>query len=400
MHNTSPGQPENCVCIVAPYLPVVSETFIRGHAERLPAKVVLVHSWPPSIGDRPVLRWPTRLVYKVRRRLLSAGTRNETTAAYMAAFRRARAQAVLAEYGTTGVATMEACRELGIPLIVHFHGYDASVHAVLNENRETYPLMFQQAAAVIAVSRSMARKLISLGCPSEKVHYNPCGINCHDFRGAEPSSAPPVFLAVGRFVEKKAPQLTLKAFAIVHQSMPAARLRMIGEGPLLDECRQLAIELKLQDAVTFLGAQPPAAVQKEMRSARCFVQHSMEATNGDCEGTPVGILEAGASGLPVVSTRHAGIADVIVEGVTGFLVDEGDVDGMAAHMLRLAQDPELARDLGVAARQRIESHFSEKLSDRRLWAVIEPCLAPARVSTEGSTLLPRPFSPQLTPDCE
>jgi hypothetical protein len=73
---------------------------------------------------------------------------------------------------------------------------------------------------------------------------------------------------------------------------------------------------------------------------------------------------------------------------------------MAAHMLRLAQDPELARDLGVAARQRIESHFSEKLSDRRLWAVIEPCLAPARVSTEGSTLLPRPCSPQLTPDCE
>lgn len=391
IHITSPGQPEKCVCIVAPYLPVVSETFIRGHAERMPAKVVLVHSWPPSIGDRPVLRWPTRMVYKVRRGLLGAGTRNETTAAYMAAFRRARARAVLAEYGTIGVATMEACRELDIPLFVHFHGYDASVHDVLEENRETYPLLFQQAAAIIAVSRAMERKLISLGASPEKVHYNPCGINCDEFRGASPSSAPPVFLAVGRFVEKKAPQLTLKAFAIVHQLAPEARLRMVGEGPLLDECRQLAVELKLQDVVTFLGAQPPEIVQKEMRSARCFVQHSREAANGDCEGTPVGILEAGASGLPVVSTRHAGIPDVVVEGETGFLVDEGDVDGMASNMLRLVQKPELARDLGVAARQRMENHYSEKLSDRRLWAIIEPCLAPALTPAE-STVLTQAFS--------
>jgi glycosyltransferase involved in cell wall biosynthesis len=336
------------------------------------------------------------MVYKVRRRLLGAGTRNETTAAYMAAFSRSRAHVVMAEYGPTGVATMEACRELDIPLIVHFHGYDASVHEVLDENRETYPLMFRQAAAIIAVSRAMAQKLVSLGAPPEKVHYNPCGINCDDFRGAEPSSAPPVFLAVGRFVEKKAPHLTLKAFAMVHQSMPEARLRMIGEGPLLDECRQLAIELKLQDVVTFLGGQPPTTVQKEMRDARCFVQHSMEAANGDCEGTPVGILEAGASGLPVVSTRHAGIADVIVDGVTGLLVDEGDVDGMAAHMLRLVQQPELARDLGLAARQRVESHFSENVSDRRLWAIIEPCFAPAHVASEGASVLTRAFSPQLT----
>ena len=393
MQNTSPRQPENCICIVAPYLPVVSETFIRGHAERLPAKVVLVHSWPPSIGDRPVLRWPTRMVYKVRRRLLGAGTRNETKAAYVAAFRRARARAVVAEYGTTGVATMEAARELSLPLIVHFHGYDASVHDVLAENRETYPRMFQQAAAVIAVSRAMARKLISLGAPAEKVHYNPCGINCEDFRGADPSSAPPVFLAVGRFVEKKGPQLSLQAFAMVHQSMPEARLRMIGEGPLLDECRELAVKLNVQDVVTFLGAQSPAVVQSEMRSARCFVQHSMEAANGDCEGTPVGILEASASGLPVVSTRHAGIADVIVEGETGFLVDEGDVDGMAANMLRLIQNPERAGNLGRAGRQRIESQFSEKLSDQRLWAIIESCLAPACAATESSTVLTRAFSP-------
>src|SRR6266850_2559879 len=317
----------SCICIVAPYLPALSETFIRGHIERLPAKVTLVHSWPPSVGHNPVLSWPMRIGYKVRRRLSRDGASNETTAAYIAAFRRAGAVAVLAEYGTTGVATMDACRELDIPLIVHFHGYDASVRAVLDEHRETYPLMFHQAVAIIAVSRAMERKLISIGAPPERVHYNPYGINCDDFSGADPSSAPPVFLAVGRFVDKKAPQLTLKAFARMHRSVPEAHLRMIGDGPLLDKCRELAVELNVQDVVTFLGAQSPAAVQAEMRSARCFVQHSMEAANGDCEGTPVGILEAGASGLPVVSTRHAGIPDVVIEGETGFLSAEKDVSG-------------------------------------------------------------------------
>jgi glycosyltransferase involved in cell wall biosynthesis len=270
---------------------------------------------------------------------------------------------------------------LNLPLIVHFHGFDASVHSVLEEHQKTYPLMFQQASAIIAVSRAMERKLITLGAPPERVHYNPYGINCNDFLGADPSSAPPAFLSVGRFVEKKAPQLTLSAFASVHRSVPEARLRMIGDGPLLDACRQQAVELNIQDVVTFLGAQSPAVVQSEMRSARCFVQHSMEAANGDCEGTPVGILEAGASGLPVVSTRHAGIPDVVVEGETGFLVDEGDVDGMAEYMLRLALDPRLAGDLGRAATQRIQNQFSQESSDRRLWEIVESCIDPETTAT-------------------
>jgi glycosyltransferase involved in cell wall biosynthesis len=216
----------------------------------------------------------------------------------------------------------------------------------------------------------MERKLVSLGAPPEKVHYNPYGINCREFGGANPENAPPVFLAVGRFVEKKAPQITLKAFADVHRVFPTARLRMVGSGPLLDECRELAESLRIEHAVTFLGAQSHEVVQEEMRDARCFVQHSMEASNGDCEGTPLGILEAGASGLPVVSTRHAGIADVVIENETGLLVDERDVKGMAENMLRMAQDPELAGRLGRTARQRIANSFSEERSLGRLLEII------------------------------
>jgi glycosyltransferase involved in cell wall biosynthesis len=135
--------------------------------------------------------------------------------------------------------------------------------------------------------------------------------------------------------------------------------------------------------VTFLGSQTPEVVQQEMRNARCFVQHSIQAPSGDCEGTPVGLLEAGATGLPVVSTRHAGIPDVVLEGETGFLVDEGDTEGMAAHMLRIAQDPELAARLGAASRQRIENHFSIERSISGLWHIIESSLNGAgRVTRE------------------
>jgi glycosyltransferase involved in cell wall biosynthesis len=269
---------------------------------------------------------------------------------------------------------MAACDQVGIPLIVHFHGYDASVYSVLEDHRESYREMFRKSAAIIAVSRAMQRKLISLGAPAEKVHYNPYGINCDEFTGAEPSEAPPNFVAVGRFVEKKAPQLTLRAFAEVHHKFTEARLRMIGDGPLFDECRALARELHVETAVAFLGSQPPDVVRGELRNARCFVQHSVEAANGDCEGTPLGILEAQASGLPVVSTRHAGIPDVVVEGETGFLVAEGDVHGMANAMATLLEEPHLAGKLGASARQRIKLNFSEGLSLKRLMAIIESCI--------------------------
>jgi glycosyltransferase involved in cell wall biosynthesis len=323
---------------------------------------------------------PERAAYKVRRALLRDGLGRETTAAYVRAFRRLGVQAVLAEYGTAGVLVMDACRELGLPLIVHFHGYDASVRKLLEENAEAYREMFKRAAAIIAVSKAMRRKLISLGAPPANVHLIPCGVDCTAFDRSDPASAPPVLLAVGRFIEKKAPHITIEAFGKAHRVVPQARLRMVGDGPLLDECRTLAKTLGIGDAVAFLGAQSHAVVQEEMRRARSFVQHSVEAANGDCEGTPVAILEAGASGLPVISTRHGGIPDVVVDGETGFLVDERDADAMAARMVAVLSRAELARKLGEAARRRIQGRFSTQQSDGRLWALIQSFLCTARTN--------------------
>jgi glycosyltransferase involved in cell wall biosynthesis len=298
----------------------------------------------------------------------------EQTAAYLKIFRERKIEAALAEYGEVGVQVMEAAERAGVPLIVHFHGYDASVTSVLEEHRETYPRMFRIASAIIAVSRAMQRKLIELGAPEKKVHYNPCGVDCDQFSGADPGAAPPRFIAVGRFTEKKAPQITISAFAKVLNACPDARLRMIGEGPLLEQCKVLANDLGVSNSITFLGAQDQSVVEREMRSARCFVQHSVVAPSGDCEGTPVSVLEAGATGLPVVSTRHAGIPDVVLEGQTGFLVDEGDLSGMAHWMIQLAEQPELARTMGSAARKHIMGNFSRNYRIDNLWNIIESCM--------------------------
>jgi glycosyltransferase involved in cell wall biosynthesis len=374
---------DSSICIVTPYFPVLSETFIREHIDHLPAKVSLVYGWPPKFANRSILPNSIRLAYRIRKKLFPK-TLDHTTAAYITAFRRLRPDAVLAEYGPTGTLVFDACHKLAIPLIVHFHGYDASIHQVLRDHAETYRAMFLQSQAVIAVSRSMQAKLISLGALQETVHYNPYGIDCKNFGGANPASAQPVFLAVGRFVEKKAPQLTISAFAAVHRDCPEARLRMIGDGPLLDVARQTAVDLGLTEAITFLGPQPHEVVQKEMRSARAFVQHSVEAANGDCEGTPVGILEALASGLPVVSTRHAGIPDVIIDGKVGFLVAEKDVDGMAQRMSLLIRQPELAGQIGAAAREHIVSNFSQEKSLGNLWKIIASTITTKKTGPQSN----------------
>lgn len=369
---TSQSKPS--ICIIKGNGPV--ETFVRAHAEGLPANVTLIHDFPPKIGDQPILSQSlsSRARRKMWRRLMQRQWGWETTSAYMKVFRNVRADAVLAEFGQTGVVALEACKRTNVPLIVHFHGADISKKAVLEMFGDAYRVLLREAQAIIAVSRTMEAKLLAMGAPPEKVYYNPCGVNCDEFVGDRITGEQPVFLAVGRFVEKKAPHLTLLAFAQVHRRHPEAQLRMIGNGPLLDACRDLAEGFGLSQAVTFLDIQPHTVIQQEMRRARAFVQHSVEALSGDCEGTPVAILEAGASGLPIVSTRHAGIPDVVIEERTGLLVDERDVNGMAAQMIRLIENPRLAEKLGDAAREHIKAHFSMQHSLHRLWSVIESCI--------------------------
>jgi len=336
---------------------------------------MLMEDWPPWSNSGP--RWrmtlPGRAYNRALRFIHPKEYRQRITDSYVELFRRNKIDVVLAEFGPTGVFVMDACRELGLPLVVHFHGYDMSDRRVLAQYGPDYALMFRQAAAIVAVSRLMQKRLIELGATPERVQYAPCGVDCELFSRATPAKSPPLVVAVGRFVEKKGPHLTLAAFARVLRDYPEARLRMLGDGPMLPDCQALAVRLGIEHAVTFMGIQPHHVVAEEMRRARLFAQHSIEAASGDIEGTPVAILEAGASGLPVVATYHGGIPDVVIPNRTGLLVKERDVAGMADQMLSLLRDPVLAAKLGEAARARVQKDFSAAGSIEALWTIIKNC---------------------------
>jgi glycosyltransferase involved in cell wall biosynthesis len=145
---------------------------------------------------------------------------------------------------------------------------------------------------------------------------------------------------------------------------------MLGNGPLRETCLELARDLEVESSVSFPGGIDHNGVVGWMRRVRCFVQHSRRAADGDSEGTPLAVLEALSCGLPVVSTRHAGIVEAVQDGVSGFLVDEGDVDGMAKYMLRLVREPGLAARMGVAGRRHVKANYSSEKSLGRLRAVL------------------------------
>jgi len=388
------------VCIAAPLAHQYSETFIDAHAERLPARVTRVHSgyFPTrAAGGRHLLTMAERAAASALERSFPGAARAIRTHALRRHLQRRRVTAVLAEYGQTGVSILPACQAAHVPLIVHYHGSDAFAQRWLRDYGDAYPHLCASADAVIATSREMEDHLLALGAPRERLFHNPCGADTTRFRGGNPAQAAPTFVAVGRFVDKKAPHLTLLAFHAALARCPDARLVMIGEGPLLEACRHLTHALRVAHAVEFPGPLPPADIAARLRAARAFVQHSVRTTTGDREGTPVAVLEAGATGLPVVATRHAGIRDAVLDGQTGLLVDEGDIESMARHLVTLATDRDRAAALGAAGCARVREHFSLETTTARLWRIIDGAIRRHR-NGRASHLPPREtLEPPLLP---
>lgn len=158
-------------------------------------------------------------------------------------------------------------------------------------------------------------------------------------------------------MDKKAPYYSILAFSKALPKHPDAIFYMVGDGPLLNACKNLVKYLKIEDNVKFLGVITPAQYREKLSSVLAFVQHSITAENGDMEGNPIGIMEAQAAGVPVISTIHAGIPEVVEHGQSGWLVEEGDVEGMTLRMLSLLPDSQLAKKFGKRGREIIQEKF-------------------------------------------
>ncbi len=353
-----------------------SETFIQAHIHHLNAAVIYSSSFPDyqhlqfnnkskeaqSFLNKIFLLGKS-IFYSILNKLKEREVKRF--------FSKNSIKLLLAEYGEAGVAVMNVCKKYKMPLVVHFHGYDAYVKSVLLKHEKAYLELFEYADAIIVVSKDMERQLLSVGAPISKLHYNVYGVDISKFMKGDVMHSPPQLLTVGRFVEKKAPYLTILAFNQALKVVPDAKLVMVGDGILLDVCKQLIKSLKISENITLTGALPHEEILLLMRQSRAFIQHSLTPASGDSEGTPNSILEAAACGLPVVSTLHAGIKDVVVHNHTGFLVEEGDVDAMATYMIDLLKDPLLAKKMGEAGEKNILENYTMSKSIGNLKKILK-----------------------------
>lgn len=280
-----------------------------------------------------------------------------TAAFWRREIRDHRPDAVLIQYGTLAVHYAPMLRRRGIPYVIHGHGYDLSRMVRRPKYADALDDAVAGAAAVVVVAQYMRRYLVERGTPVEKIHLIPCGIPWTELAGHRPlpsqSDQGCDFLMVGRLTDKKAPVAAITAFADCHAIHRRTTLTVVGDGERIDECRRLVAARGVEGVVRFTGPLAFAEVREKLRRSSVFIQHSVTTTDGDREGWPVSIAEAAAVGLPVVSTRHAGIPEQIVEGRGGHLVDEGDVPGMARAMTSLAADPDRRLGMGRFNRNHI-----------------------------------------------
>jgi colanic acid/amylovoran biosynthesis glycosyltransferase len=349
------------LAIVSPNRDAYTETFIKAHKDliRFPKVFYYGGGGLPKFSSKEgklynpyVLLNPFLIFKKIKN-----DEKGIDAQLFLNSLRKNKIDIILAEYGVTAAHILPVCKALKIPLVVHFHGYDASNHDVIARYAKEYLKVFEYASSIISVSKVMTEMLQQLGAPAQKIFLNTYGPN-ESFFTNKPDFQNQNFLAVGRFVDKKAPYYTILAFNETLKLFPDAKLLYAGEGPLLSMCKNLVHYLGIVDSVLFLGKKSHDDIRSLMNSSSAFVQHSITSEDGDMEGTPVAIIEAAAAGLPVISTIHAGIPDVVIHNKTGFLVKEHDVKSMALYMQKILQNSEIAKDMGKRGKEHINHSFS------------------------------------------
>lgn len=238
---------------------------------------------------------------------------------------REKVDVVLCEFGCLGAELAESIGGSGIPIFTYYRGYDATMRVRSARQRNLIARAFEKMTGVFFVSSYLRDNLARYGLEHPNSHVIPSGVNTDKFVPTEKKKNK--FIAVGRLIDKKRPDLTVEAFCKEAKTFPEASLDVLGGGPWLDECRQIVKREAMEKQVNLLGEQPHEIVMQHLQEAEFFLQHSVTSPDGDAEGAPTSIQEAMSCGCIILATRHAGIPGLVEEGETGYLVDELDQKG-------------------------------------------------------------------------
>jgi glycosyltransferase involved in cell wall biosynthesis len=285
-----------------------------------------------------------------------------------------------AHFGTDGIYAMNLAEKLKIPFLVTFHGYDITVTRQMAWRTGKflyYQLILHQeelkkkAAAFIAVSHFIRRKLLEQNYPPEKIVQHYIGVDTAKFTPIAKKPDRRYLLCVGRHTEKKGIDTLLTAFARIARKYPDVSLIQVGAGSLTAKLKALARTHGIEDRVWFLGNQPHESVLHLMQGAEIFVLPSQTARNGDAEALGIVFNEASACGIPVVSTLHGGIPEAVLEGETGFLVPERDDLALAGKLDILLSDRALGEQMGRNGREWVCDTFDIQRQTAQLEAIYE-----------------------------
>ena len=310
---------------------------------------------------KPRLRWWRRFVSKQIRRepwqLFRWELRN-----MILELTRTEAKVLHIYFGHIALHLRSLMKVWPHPTVVSFHGADAGVDMSGDKPGHLAAMreVFQLAAVVQARSESLVEDLIRLGCPREKLRVQRTGIPLEEWRFAAREVPPDGawrVLQSCRLIEKKGLDLTLRAFAAATKDLPKSELVIAGDGPLRAELDRLAGELGIAARVRFTGFLDQAKLREEVYRSHVFLHPSRTGKDGNREGVPNSMLEAMASGAPVIATRHGGIPEAITDGVSGLLVAENDADALAKALREVLTDAARAAALGAGGRKAVEDRF-------------------------------------------
>ena len=283
-----------------------------------------------------------------------------------ATLRQLKPSVLHAHFGQQGHLILPVKRRLGIPLITTFYGYDMSVLPRLPGWRAKLAELFHEGDLFLVEGNFMRERLIELGAPADKVRIQRIAIHVDRYPAWRPEGDRPVVLFVGRFAEKKGLLLALKAVSEVRRRGQALQFRIVGDGDQRAEVERCVMDNQLTDCVEFLGMKPHSEVITELSRANVFIHPSRTARNGDTEGgAPTILLEAQAVGLPIVTTRHADIPNVVAQGPGAYFSPENETKELAENLFQAIQhgqgtDPSFVRQNHNVKREilNLETHYA------------------------------------------
>lgn len=280
-----------------------------------------------------------------------------------------------ARFGSAGMKLVEVKKALDIPMITSFHGHDVPARQNEKYLQKLRPL-FQFGELFTVPCLYMKKLLVDADCPESKVHVMYSGIDMGKFafRERDKKTKGIRVVAVGRLHKKKGFDYLIRAFQGVKEKHPSSELVIVGWGDERDALEALIEQSGLKGSVQLKGIQKHDAVAKELQKADIFCLPSITTEDGNHEGIPNAIKEAMATGLPVVSTSHAGIPELVADGEEGFLVPERSVARLAEKIGLLIEEPKLRRTMGAKGHEKVKTEFNSANQVKKLESLYESLL--------------------------